>query len=642
MTMTQGAFGCKKPKRMADGGAVSPFSLKGIARKVGEAADSVAKTFRAPEGSAPAPAAVSTAQSTAQSSAPQLGGVNLGALRRREEAAGLKNGGRVKGPGSGTSDSVPAMLSHGEFVMPADSTAKIGVQNLEAMRRATHTPVRAGTRKKMSKPMMMAEGGLVDDEELRRFPPASDPVSTVTPMRPQPGAASVMAGQAADALRRGVAAAPGPQVLMPGTTAVIRGAGDEAGAQFKAGNYGAAAGQVLRGALALPVAGLDDTVGRAARAAAPLATGVGNALYTAATGENAPAFGASKPPAVPPAVAATAPPMAANPLDQRLAAGVPATSAEPTTASAPSAVPATGTPAPETVAPVAAAPESSADRIGVMQRAGQTYREMPAISAEYDQPGVLSNGSGMRVMGGPDASFFRQVGAKGSAARSETPSLSTIQGGGVTSWASGRRGVQLDRNASAERVAAINAGVSRANSQDSTAAQLAGRRISAGAQLAGQQLQAETGRYGANLQAGTAAQRLALQAQEAATRGDLTKAQAEAARQSVADKKRIDSLQTAFIAETDPGKKAALAEQIRVIAGKDRQDRIITVGGGQVWDEKAGVMRNEPQRAFNAATGQWVEPPAAQPAAPKFETGKVYQDGNGRKAKWDGSKFVPA
>jgi hypothetical protein len=28
--------------------------------------------------------------------------------------------------------------------------------------------------------------------------------------------------------------------------------------------------------------------------------------------------------------------------------------------------------------------------------------------------------------------------------------------------------------------------------------------------------------------------------------------------------------------------------------------------------------------------------------APKFESGKVYVDGQGRRATWDGSKFVPA
>ena len=32
----------------------------------------------------------------------------------------------VKGPGDGTSDSVPAMLANGEFVIPADVVSKLG------------------------------------------------------------------------------------------------------------------------------------------------------------------------------------------------------------------------------------------------------------------------------------------------------------------------------------------------------------------------------------------------------------------------------------------------------------------------------------------------------------------------------------
>jgi hypothetical protein len=45
----------------------------------------------------------------------------------------MARGGHVRGPGSGTSDSIPAMLSHGEFVVKADAVKKIGVQRLNAM-----------------------------------------------------------------------------------------------------------------------------------------------------------------------------------------------------------------------------------------------------------------------------------------------------------------------------------------------------------------------------------------------------------------------------------------------------------------------------------------------------------------------------
>nr|WP_284509398.1 phage tail tape measure protein [Caballeronia sp. GAFFF2] len=42
-------------------------------------------------------------------------------------------GGYISGPGSGTSDSIPARLSNGEFVMTADAVRRIGVSSLNAM-----------------------------------------------------------------------------------------------------------------------------------------------------------------------------------------------------------------------------------------------------------------------------------------------------------------------------------------------------------------------------------------------------------------------------------------------------------------------------------------------------------------------------
>ncbi len=44
-------------------------------------------------------------------------------------------------PGEGNQDTVDAKLTPGEFIMPQDSTAAIGVDKLRAMKDATHTPV---------------------------------------------------------------------------------------------------------------------------------------------------------------------------------------------------------------------------------------------------------------------------------------------------------------------------------------------------------------------------------------------------------------------------------------------------------------------------------------------------------------------
>lgn len=75
----------------------------------------------------------------------------------------LAMGGAVQGPGGPTDDKVPAMLSKGEYVLPADTVKQVGVRNLEALRHATHTPVRK-----------MADGGYPDldpqDQNALRAP----------------------------------------------------------------------------------------------------------------------------------------------------------------------------------------------------------------------------------------------------------------------------------------------------------------------------------------------------------------------------------------------------------------------------------------------------------------------------------------
>lgn len=50
-----------------------------------------------------------------------------------EEAAGYANGGVVRGPGTGTSDDIPAEVPEGTYIMPADSTQAIGSENLSGM-----------------------------------------------------------------------------------------------------------------------------------------------------------------------------------------------------------------------------------------------------------------------------------------------------------------------------------------------------------------------------------------------------------------------------------------------------------------------------------------------------------------------------
>jgi hypothetical protein len=58
---------------------------------------------------------------------------NTGAQIAAIQAANYATGGLVRGPGTGTSDDIPANLSNGEYVLRADAVRKIGVANLNAM-----------------------------------------------------------------------------------------------------------------------------------------------------------------------------------------------------------------------------------------------------------------------------------------------------------------------------------------------------------------------------------------------------------------------------------------------------------------------------------------------------------------------------
>lgn len=96
---------------------------------------------------------------------------------------GMKNGGSVKGPGTGTSDSVPIMASNGEYMLPADTTKALGgAKVLDKIVAATHTPTgKPNTKNKMTamadggmkRPTYMADGGLV--EKLKQIPTDGNP-----------------------------------------------------------------------------------------------------------------------------------------------------------------------------------------------------------------------------------------------------------------------------------------------------------------------------------------------------------------------------------------------------------------------------------------------------------------------------------
>ena len=79
-------------------------------------------------------AAALTAAAAALAAAGAVAGLQAG-LASLPAALGFASGGHVTGPGSGTSDSIPARLSAGEFVQPARTVEHYGVRFMESLRR---------------------------------------------------------------------------------------------------------------------------------------------------------------------------------------------------------------------------------------------------------------------------------------------------------------------------------------------------------------------------------------------------------------------------------------------------------------------------------------------------------------------------
>ncbi|MDQ9041000.1 tape measure protein [Acinetobacter nosocomialis] len=91
------------------------------------------------------PSALTLAQKTSYAAMiTGLGYANVGLIAAQTVAgiAGFANGGQIRGAGTNTSDSIPIMASHEEFMIKAKSAKKIGLDNLNYMNRTGELPNR--------------------------------------------------------------------------------------------------------------------------------------------------------------------------------------------------------------------------------------------------------------------------------------------------------------------------------------------------------------------------------------------------------------------------------------------------------------------------------------------------------------------
>lgn len=400
--------------------------------------------------------------------------------------------------------------------------------------------------------------------------------------------------------------------VIPGTRAVMNGFADDANRNIKEGNYGALAGNTIKATATMPFALAAD----AARPVTSRLEGVGRGFYNAAST----LFGGSEragntAPAVTPAAPAVMAPAAANPY----ASVTPEQGAAMAKVNAGTA-PATATPA---------APANP----NLVTRVGNSYSGGPNISGDIELAGTRGG-----VISAQNNQAAENLARAGGQTRGFGPS-GAIRGGGQVSSMDTSAGYAADL----KQLAGIEAAKAQQNAsmrdQENYAAMKAGHMSQKTYQaiLARNQTDAIT-RRGQDIQASSVgfANKLAQE------KLGLDKAKdgrdATAAGFTSRSAKRVEDLQSAY-ESAKPEDKAGIAEQLRVLTGKDKAATYKVAAGGQQLDAN-GMPYKVPDQIYNEQTGevkrldQRDKPalPAGMVKQVGTSNGKpVYEDANGKR-----------
>ena len=519
------------------------------------------------------------------------GYAGMSAMQRREKELGLKDGGLVprgfkpggliRGPGTGTSDSIETEKEPGTFIMPADSTEAIGPDALEDM--GEKVPVR------------LSNGEFeVPPEQVQALGEA-----VLTVMRDATHKTVDAAGAGAlddDGPAQPQAFAGGGAVEDQATAALRRARGFQV-----PGSSGAMA--------------IEDSIAgrRASMQAGEALRGIGQGVASLFR----------KPEQAQPAM-----PAITNPTDARLAAG---------TQRAPAGF------APAIKPQVAAAPTvpQQAPVTAPVQRMAQ-QPQAPAFDFDNYQPapgqGAFRNeqtGEVTRLQDGPsptrDTRIWKEPNvlprsdARPAAPRQDVRAPVLNPNGGVFA-------AMADfTNQTGDAVNAIAANKGARNDRKDDLDQT---RVDADIAATGARLSLDGQRVGLD------AQRIAQGGEANRIAGEELSMRREAAGFQTRAAKRLEDLQASYQSAKTPEERAGIAQQLRELQGKadtNLRNNFMTAGGGQEWDAQAGVMRNVPQRLVDLRTGMEVGSPQA-PALPKgmkrqigTSNGRpVYEDMNGK------------
>ncbi|QRY31158.1 hypothetical protein JVX96_24240 [Variovorax sp. PDNC026] len=656
-------------QHLAEGGLV-----RGLVRKVMGIPEPTDTGFAAPTA---APAAPPPAPAPAPEKAiTQYAG--MGATERRIKAMGLKDGGPVRGPGTGTSDSIETEVRPGSYIMPADSTEKlgedgiaalgfspgkvpvnlsdgeyqlppeqvhaVGVEALDAIKDATHAPAsgpRGFAPSEPEPPVLFANGGLVDDEVRKprpTTPTAALDVSTSIPaplpmlsasLPPSPQALQLAANKRA-------AATPAPAPASQ-TSPLAQTQGAAFGVFRREPTAGTRGGMmqpyVATGPASFEPAKVQDGTGRLDAFNDPRSTLFrgGDGTTPAPTSRGFAGVGEGWGSGAQPAVTAPTAPPAVRPA-----------------ATAPVVALITA-PASTETAPAVAAPSASQVMPGVF-RQGNSYGDSPAAAAAGFAP---RSGPSAQNMAAADAIEARGIaarageraGAADGAARGFSPGSGlTVIGddshadrvrraafGAASTAYRGAPNGQLTANQVRTLAGMDEANARNAVTRDTTAANNAAALEREAMQQSGATGRTLVGEAGANARAG---------ASNDVQRGELALRQ-EAQGFQTRGAQRVEKLYEQY-EKAKPEERAAIGEQIRTLTGKEHTNRFTVVAGGQEVDPTTQQLTTRPARVFNNQTGQFVD--QAQPARAGLPPGMTKQVGtSGGKPVYEdaqGKRFV--
>ena len=523
----------------------------------------------------------------------------LQAMIPQMEAMGFKqqpqyfaNGGMVRGAGTGTSDSIQARLSHGEYVLPADTVRAVGVGALDAMREATHKPVK-GEQSKAARGFFAGGtpggvGAWFQDQQREQEQRKQE---------------ALAAGQAAESSQ-----AQGASGLY------MQDRANEMKDQWGQGKYAQAAGTAARPAVqGLGMYGL-EAADKLATPAIDAARGFGMGLFGSDVNTAKPATQPATQPAAP----------AQNPTDARLAAG---TQAAPMSGSL-------NQPKPQPEAPSQPAAATAREVVpGVFNHGRGQYSDDPngmnMPKGFTGQPSAANNAILQRMSDQSQAESMARVGLSQYAAEVQRAKninadeaarnnsvAARMQRLADPFTAEGRamRNLQmnidssLDRNGKPTADTAALVAQSKAMSDGYLAEPNQQRTIEAGLEREGMQQAGENAR--AMLSSGIDQQRVNLASSELGLKRET---------QGIANRlaTQQEQLRSQIAAEQDPDKRKSLVQRLMDFEVKTQQaDPYLVVPGGQRVDPQSGKAYDTPSSLFNRQTAQWIQQPGQVGAGP--------------------------